>query len=58
MIRGNIAIVDKDPKSWRSRSRKREPAADIPIIIEGVKIAGGDQAGEAHPAAARAEGVE
>jgi hypothetical protein len=38
MIRGNIAIPDKDPKTWRSRGRKRKPAAqDIPTIIEGVK---------------------
>jgi hypothetical protein len=38
MIRGNIAIPGKDPKSWRSRGRKRKPAAqNIPTIIERVK---------------------
>ena len=37
MIRGNIAIPNKDPKSWRSRGRKRRPQPDIPTIIEGVK---------------------
>jgi hypothetical protein len=35
MIRGNLAIPDKDPKSWRSRGCK--PAQDIPTIIDGVK---------------------
>jgi hypothetical protein len=37
MIRGNIAIPDRDPKTWRSRGRKRRPQPDIPTIIEGVK---------------------
>jgi len=37
MVRGNIAIPDKDPKSWRSRGRKRRPARAVPTIIEGVK---------------------
>jgi len=38
MIRGRIAIPDKDPKTWRSRSRKRKPAQSaVPTIIEGVK---------------------
>ena len=37
MIRGRIAIPDKDPKSWRSRGHKRKPAVDVPTIIEGVK---------------------
>ena len=37
MIRGRIAIPDKDPKSWRAKGRKRKPAQDIPAIIEGVK---------------------
>jgi hypothetical protein len=37
MIKGNIAIPDKDPKSWRSRGRKRKLAQDIPTIIQGVK---------------------
>jgi hypothetical protein len=37
MIKGNIAIPDKDPKSWRSRGRKRKPPLAVPTIIEGVK---------------------
>jgi hypothetical protein len=37
MIRGNIAIPDKDPETWRSRGRKRKPALAVPTIIEGVK---------------------
>jgi hypothetical protein len=37
MIRGNIAIPDRDPKTWRSRGRKRKPALAVPTIIEGVK---------------------
>jgi hypothetical protein len=38
MIRGNIAVPDKDPQSWRARSLKRKPATpDVPTIIEGVK---------------------
>jgi hypothetical protein len=37
MIRGRIAIPDKDPKTWRSRGRKRKPSRDIPTIIENVR---------------------
>lgn len=37
MIRGNIAIPDKDPKTWRSRGRRRKPSVPVPTIIEGVK---------------------
>ena len=37
MMKGRIAIPGKDPKSWRSRGRKRKPAQDIPAIIEGVR---------------------
>jgi hypothetical protein len=34
MIRGNIAIPDKDPKSWRSRGRKKrkQPAVASAIV--------------------------
>jgi hypothetical protein len=35
MIRGNIAIPDKEPKSWRSRGRKRtraQPALASAIV--------------------------
>jgi hypothetical protein len=34
---GNIAIPDRDPKSWRAKGRKRKPAQAVPTIIEGVK---------------------
>jgi hypothetical protein len=38
MMKGNIAIPGKNPKSWRSRGRKRKPSSpDVPTIIEGVK---------------------
>jgi hypothetical protein len=35
MIRGNIAIPDVDPKTWRSRGRKRkQPALVCGRIVE------------------------
>ncbi len=39
MMKGNIAISNVDPKTWRSRGRKRKSAAAlaVPTIIEGVK---------------------
>jgi hypothetical protein len=37
MIKGNIAIPDKDPKTWRAKGRKRKLALAVPTIIEGVK---------------------
>ncbi len=37
MIRGNIAIPDKDPKSWRGKRRKPKPAVDGPTIIDGIR---------------------
>jgi hypothetical protein len=36
MIRGNIAIPDRDPKTWRAKGRKRKPAQAVPTIIENV----------------------
>jgi hypothetical protein len=33
MIRGNIAISDKDPKTWRSRGRKRKQPALTSAIV-------------------------
>jgi hypothetical protein len=60
MIRGNIAIPDKDPKSWRSRGRKLKPlraVLTIIAIIEGVKSPQEDQAREA-PEADHGRGVE
>jgi hypothetical protein len=38
MIRGNIAIPSVDPKTWRSKARRKcRPQPDVPTIIEGVK---------------------
>lgn len=38
MIKGNIAIPDIEPKTWRSKGRKkRRPQPDVPAIIVGVK---------------------
>jgi len=34
MIKGCIAIPSVDPKTWRSRGRKRKQTLDIPRIIE------------------------
>jgi mono/diheme cytochrome c family protein len=34
---GRIAVPDNNPKTWRSRGRKRRPQPDLPTIIEGVK---------------------
>jgi hypothetical protein len=33
MIRGNIAIPDKDPKTWRSRKRRKQPAIACAAIV-------------------------
>jgi len=56
MIRGNIAIPDKDPKSWRAKGRKRKPQPAIASAIvtpvfpdpsgrRSVQIAGQDLGG-------------
>jgi hypothetical protein len=37
VIRGRIAIPDKDPKTWRSRDRKRKPAQDVPVILDKLR---------------------
>ena len=37
MIRGNIAIPDRDPKTWRAKVRKRKPAIVVPVILESVR---------------------
>jgi hypothetical protein len=37
MIRGRIAIPDKDPKTWRAKARKRKHTVAVPTIIEGVR---------------------
>jgi hypothetical protein len=41
MIRGNIAIPNLDPKSWRAKGRKRKAksvtVADLPVILENVR---------------------
>jgi hypothetical protein len=34
MIRGRIAIHERDPKSWRAKGRKSKPAPDLPRIVE------------------------
>jgi hypothetical protein len=40
VVKGNTAIPKKDPKSWRSRDRRRKPmqaVLTIIAIIEGIK---------------------
>ena len=34
MIKGRIAIPDKDLKTWRSHGRKRKPAIAVPTRTE------------------------
>lgn len=37
MMKGRIAIYDRDPKTWRSRGKKRRQQPDVPTIITGVR---------------------
>jgi hypothetical protein len=37
MIKSNIGIPGKDPRSWRGKRRKPKPAQAVPTIIEGVR---------------------
>jgi hypothetical protein len=53
MIRGNIAIPDKDPKSWRAKGRKRKPQPAIASAI--VTPVFPDQAGDRCKSPVRAE---
>ena len=53
MIRGRIAVPDRDPKTWRSKGRKKrpQPAIASAIVTAKVKGKGGDaelQAAKTH----------
>jgi hypothetical protein len=34
MMKGRIAIHERDPKSWRAKGRKPKPAPGLPRIVE------------------------
>jgi hypothetical protein len=52
VIRGNIAVPDRDPKTWRAKGRKKRPQPAIAsAIVTPAKVKG--QMGEAELQAAK-----
>jgi hypothetical protein len=52
MIKSNIGIPGKDPRSWRGKRRKPKPAQAVPII-EGVRSPAAVADGTGFPRLAR-----